>query len=93
MTLRKYLFSIALLFLIPAVALAAMGNGLAWAFGIIAGMLALGGLAGDESAHLDENGEDPLGDDRYTHPYSPQYAGVPIIEDARTTAIDDSPFT
>lgn len=49
MTLRKYLFSIALLFLIPAVALASMGNGLAWAFGIIAGMLTVGTLAMDET--------------------------------------------
>ncbi len=48
MTLRKYLFSIAVLFLIPAVALTAMGNGLAWAFGIIAGMLAIGSLGAVE---------------------------------------------
>ncbi|MBC2731158.1 hypothetical protein [Thiobacillus sp.] len=42
MTLRKYLFSIAMLFLIPAVALAVMGNGLAWAFGIIAVLFGIG---------------------------------------------------
>lgn len=45
---RKYIFSIAMLFVIPAVILAAMGNGLAWAFGIIGGMLTVGALGMDE---------------------------------------------
>lgn len=46
---RKYIFSIAMLFVIPTVILAAMGNDLAWMFGIIGGMLTIGALGMDET--------------------------------------------
>ena len=76
MTLRKYLAGIALLFAIPGVILLAMSSGIAWAFLIIAGFMGIGALGGVEASHLDENGEDPLMDDRHSNPLSPEYMGV-----------------
>lgn len=54
---RKYIFSIAMLFVIPAVILAAMGNDLAWMFGIIGGMLTIGALGMDENLSRAEEEE------------------------------------
>ena len=51
------------------------GCGIAWAFLIIAGFMGIGALGGVEAGYLDENGEDPLADDRHSNPLSLEYMG------------------
>lgn len=78
---RKYLFSIAMLFVIPAVILAAMGNGLAWAFGIIGGMLTVGALSMDETlSRAEEEKLDREWEEFHwpTNPASPNYDGISL---------------